>query len=81
MAEMTTLVAAVYRKYTTTTVGIFDTVSPGITSRYEVFYDERCSGVKVSFGFHYHSTKTKALPSDNISQEHECRIKFDISAA
>ncbi|EMD96314.1 hypothetical protein COCC4DRAFT_77748 [Bipolaris maydis ATCC 48331] len=46
MAEMTTLVTAVYRKYTTTTVGDFDKVSPGITSRYEVFYDEGCSGVK-----------------------------------
>ncbi|EUC35669.1 hypothetical protein COCCADRAFT_90374 [Bipolaris zeicola 26-R-13] len=46
MAEMTTLVAAVYRKYTTTTVGNFDTISPGITSRYELFYDEGCSGVK-----------------------------------
>lgn len=67
MAEMTTLVAAVYRKYTTTTVGNFDTISPGITSRYELFYDEGCSGVKVSFGFHHNCTKTKALPSYNIS--------------
>ncbi|OKL61118.1 hypothetical protein UA08_03098 [Talaromyces atroroseus] len=46
MAEMTTLVAAIYRKYTTTAVAGFDTLSPGITSRYEVFYDEGCSGVR-----------------------------------
>ncbi|KAJ5594806.1 uncharacterized protein N7459_001014 [Penicillium hispanicum] len=46
MAEMTTLVAAIYRKYTTSTKGDFDNVSPGITARYEVFYDEGCSGMR-----------------------------------
>lgn len=47
MAEMTTLVAALYRTYTTTTREGFDKISPGITGRYEVFYDESCSGVRV----------------------------------
>ena len=47
MAEMTTLVAAIYRKYKTTTKGDFDVISPGITGRYEVFYDETCRGMRV----------------------------------
>ncbi|KAJ5775570.1 uncharacterized protein N7511_000581 [Penicillium nucicola] len=46
MAEMTTLVAAIYRTYTTTTKDDFDVISPGITSRYEVFYDETCRGMR-----------------------------------
>ena len=48
MAEMTTLVAAIYRKYTTATTRGFDKVSPGVTARYEIFYDESCSGMRVS---------------------------------
>ncbi|KAJ5691997.1 hypothetical protein N7462_001420 [Penicillium macrosclerotiorum] len=47
MTEMTTLVAAVYRKYRTKTTPAFDNVSPGITARYEVFYDEMCPGMRV----------------------------------
>jgi hypothetical protein len=47
MAEMTTLLAALYRKYTTEPRDGFDIVSPGITSRFEVFFDESCSGVRV----------------------------------
>lgn len=49
MAEMTTLLAALYRKYTTEPKGDFEVVSPAITSRFEVFYDEGCSGMRVSF--------------------------------
>ncbi len=37
-AEMLTLIAAVYRKYTTS--ARHPDTSPGITSRYEVFHDE-----------------------------------------
>lgn len=48
MAEMTTFLAALYRKYTTEPGDNFDVVSPGITSRFEVFYDEGCSGMRVS---------------------------------
>ncbi|KAJ5742727.1 uncharacterized protein N7511_011128 [Penicillium nucicola] len=40
MAEMTTLLAAIYRKYTTSGYKKQKGVSPGITSRFEVFYDE-----------------------------------------
>ncbi|KAJ5305779.1 hypothetical protein N7508_004794 [Penicillium antarcticum] len=40
MAEMTTLLAAIYRKYTTSGYEKQKGVSPGITSRFEVFYDE-----------------------------------------
>ena len=47
MAEMTTLVAAIYRKYRSTPMGDFGTISPGITGRYEVFYDETCSKMRV----------------------------------
>ncbi|KIM93826.1 hypothetical protein OIDMADRAFT_61096 [Oidiodendron maius Zn] len=46
MAEMSTLLAALYRNYTTEPREGFDVVSPGITSRFEVFYDEGCSGMR-----------------------------------
>lgn len=49
MAEMSTLLATLYRRYTTDPRGDFDAVSPGITSRFEVFFDERCSGMRVGF--------------------------------
>lgn len=40
MAEMTTLLAAIYRTYTTSVYDRQKEISPGITSRFEVFYDE-----------------------------------------
>jgi hypothetical protein len=40
MVEMTTLTAAIYRKYRTKVRKGTEDVSPGITSRFEVFYDE-----------------------------------------
>ena len=48
MAEMTTLLAALYREYTTEPKDDFGVVSPAISSRFEVFYDEGCSGMRVS---------------------------------
>ncbi|KAF4994608.1 hypothetical protein FDECE_13065, partial [Fusarium decemcellulare] len=39
MAEMTTLVAALYREYQTSIAPGFENVTPGITARVEVFYD------------------------------------------
>lgn len=48
MAEMTTLVAAIYRRYETRLKPEFEKVSPGITSRFEVFRDDTISDVKVS---------------------------------
>ncbi|KAH0289030.1 putative P450 monooxygenase [Aureobasidium namibiae CBS 147.97] len=40
MAEMTVLVVAVYREYTTSIAPGFEDKSPAITSRFELFYDE-----------------------------------------
>ncbi|EQB57742.1 cytochrome P450 [Colletotrichum gloeosporioides Cg-14] len=45
MAEMTTLVAAIYRTYTTSVVPEFDDFSPGITSRFELFFDDQFTKV------------------------------------
>ncbi|KXJ87268.1 putative benzoate 4-monooxygenase cytochrome P450 [Microdochium bolleyi] len=45
MAEMTTLIATVYRKYTTSVQERQKGLSPGITSRVEVFYDERFADI------------------------------------
>ncbi|EGP84394.1 putative P450 monooxygenase [Zymoseptoria tritici IPO323] len=39
MAEMTALVAAVYREYTTSIAPGFENKTPAITSRFEMFYD------------------------------------------
>ncbi|KAL3473170.1 cytochrome P450 [Aspergillus californicus] len=46
MAEMTTLLASVYRVYTTDIMSGFEGVSPGVTARYEVFSDERFTRVE-----------------------------------
>lgn len=48
MAEMTTLTASIYRKYETSIPPDFKGVTPGITSRFELFYDESFSRIKVS---------------------------------
>jgi hypothetical protein len=48
MAEMTALVAAVYREYNTTIAPGFDDTSPAITSRFELFYDETIPQIAVS---------------------------------
>ena len=47
MAEMTNLTAAIYRKYRTKVKKGTEDVSPGITSRFEVFYDETKARMKV----------------------------------
>lgn len=47
MAEMTTLLAALYREYTTSGQERQKGASPGITSRFEVFYDETFDKVDV----------------------------------
>lgn len=48
MAEMTTLLAAIYRRYTTIGYDRQKGISPGITSRFEVFYDENFPKFEVS---------------------------------
>jgi hypothetical protein len=71
MAEMTTLLAAIYRRYTTAEYDQQRGVSPGITSRFEVFYDESLP-CEVS----------RYIPSINrriliLQQEHECWVNFN----
>jgi len=46
MAEISTLVAAIYLRYHTSLVGDSD-YSPGINSRFELFFDTRFKSVKV----------------------------------
>lgn len=48
MAEMVALVPAIYRLYETSIKEGFEGVTPGITSRFEVFYDERIEKMEVS---------------------------------
>lgn len=48
MAEMTTLMAAIYRTYSTTIKPGYEGVSPGVTSRFEVFFDENFTQIEVS---------------------------------
>lgn len=48
MAEMTTLVTAVYKRYTTTIAPGFEDTSPAITSRFELFFDETKPHISVS---------------------------------
>lgn len=47
MAEMTTLVSAVYRRYNTSIAPGFEGKTPAITSRFELFYDETMSQLEV----------------------------------
>jgi hypothetical protein len=71
MAEMTALVAAVYREYNTSIAPGFDDKSPAITSRCELFYDETVPQIAVSLiGV---AMNTRRLTG---SQEHTCMIKF-----
>ena len=48
MAEMTTLVAAIYRTHRTGLQPKQEGISPGITSRFEVFADARFDKISVS---------------------------------
>jgi hypothetical protein len=48
MAEMTTLVAAIYRKYQTSIGEGFEDTTPAITARVEIFCEERFRAVRVS---------------------------------
>jgi hypothetical protein len=53
MAEMTTLAAAIYRKYRTTLAPGFENSTPAITARFELFYDERFPKVAVCLLLHF----------------------------
>ena len=48
MAEISTLVAAIYLKFRTSLIGDTD-YSPGINSRFELFFDTRFQNLKVIF--------------------------------
>lgn len=48
MAEMTTLTSAIYRRYQTCPAPGYEGVTPGITSRFEVFYDDQVPEMRVS---------------------------------
>ena len=74
MAEMTTLVSAIYRKYTTSTTGGFDNISPGITGRYEVFYDESCKGMRVSLFYHLYGTMLTRSRNMNAESSSNLRL-------
>ena len=50
MAEMTALVTAIYREYSTSIAPGFENKSPAITSRFELFYDETVPEIAVSRG-------------------------------
>lgn len=47
MAEMTTLSAAIYRTFETSLAPGFEDTTPGITARFELFYDVRFPKVMV----------------------------------
>lgn len=47
MAEMKTLLAAVYRQYATVPGPGWESISPAITSRFELVYDDTFVDVKV----------------------------------
>lgn len=47
MAEMTALVVAIYRGYSTSISPGFEDKSPAITSRFELFYDETMAEFEV----------------------------------
>ncbi|CAN8096441.1 unnamed protein product [Discula destructiva] len=46
MAEMTTLTSAIYRRYKTSPAPGYDNITPGITSRFEVFQDDQAPQMK-----------------------------------
>lgn len=47
MAEMTTLVTAVYRQYSTSLKAGTEDIAPGATSRFETFHDDTFPHEKV----------------------------------
>lgn len=72
MAEMTTLLTTLYMNYTTTEQERQKGASPGITSRFEVFYDDKFDRVSVSCSTTEGATGTELT----FTQEHACHIDF-----
>ena len=73
MAEMTALVVAVYRTYSTAVSPGFEDKSPAITSRFELFYDELAPHIEVSVTLVRGPDVTCVT---NSWQEHKCMISF-----
>lgn len=63
MAEMTTLLAAIYKRYSTSEYKRQRGSGPVITSRFEVFYDETLPKAEVStqFGLNMDLSRTNSL--------------------
>jgi len=72
MAEMTTLLTTLYMNYTTTEQERQKGASPGITSRFEVFYDEKFDRISVSLTIF----KTGYDKKLTLKQEHACYVDF-----
>lgn len=68
MAEMTTLTAAIYRKYSTNMAPGTEDLSPGVTSRFEVFCDETMPRMKVGFLIHLESCDLIQLHRNTIAR-------------
>ena len=71
MAEMTTLVATIYRMYRTSIAEGYENKSPAITSRFELFYDETMPLIEVRIPMKL------LLAMLTPAQEHKCWIKFE----
>jgi uncharacterized protein YozE (UPF0346 family) len=76
MAEMTTLLAAIYRRYTTIGYDRQKGISPGITSRFEVFYDESFPKFVVSANKFSTFLQISGTHMCEFMQEHECWVNF-----
>lgn len=74
-AQMTTLVAAVYRKYHTSIAPDFEGKSPAITSRFELFFDNRFTNIAVSSACIELIAFGRSVTA-KLNQEHECWIEF-----
>ena len=78
MAEMTTLTAAIYRLYRTKAKSGTENTSPGITSRFEVFFDESMPAMKVCLCLIsiYRLNEVEVLTLRWLKKEHLCMIDF-----
>lgn len=74
MAEMTTLVATIYRKYGTSIGTGFEDVTPAITARVEIFHEERFRAVQVGSITVHLSLNGWLIEGE---QENICLIKFE----
>jgi hypothetical protein len=67
-----TFVGAIYRKYVTTATDGFEAMSPGITGRYEILYDERCEAMSVC---------TSALNKPRLTRTVATRMPYKVQSS